>query len=300
LRRCFGVQGRSTHEKVNPHYRRSAGGGRLQLKAFDTEMGVEVELQCFDGQVRQSRQIVIVDTSGKTHHLPIPENISPEQLRMAFLRLNVGDIADVRLIYDPKELCWIEPLVKAAFPAVSFFGEGGLGAKNYADGAVGKIELTDRYFRGIAKIGFHCFLTQFPAYDGSEPYFADIREFIIDDSGRGMDRINQFIGERTIPLLGPMMEGFRPDGWRAHVLCAEIGAEYLAHVQLFVCSDYRAPVHTVRPGTNTCGIEVGATGHVYKYFEEGPKGRFAGEARPLKVSHIALAPPLKPTVRCVP
>lgn len=298
LRRFFGVRGRKTHEKVNPHYRRSAGGGRLELKAFDTEMGVEVELECFDGQVRQSRQIVIVDSSGKTHNLPIPERVSPEELRAGFLKLNVKseDIADARLIYDPKELVWLEPLVKAAFPSASF-GEHGLGAKNYANGAVGKIELRDRYFRGIAKIGFHYFLTQFPTFDGSEPFFSDIREFIMDDSGRGMNRINDFIGERTSPLLGPMMEGFRPDGWRAHALCAEIGAEYLAHVQLFVCSDYSAPVYTVRLGVNICGIAVGATGHIYKHFGDGPKGRFAGEVRPLRVSHIALAPPLKPTIR---
>jgi hypothetical protein len=62
-------------DKVNPHYRGSAGGRRLEMRAYDTEMGVEVELECLQGQVRQSRQIVVVETSGKTHNLPIPEDM---------------------------------------------------------------------------------------------------------------------------------------------------------------------------------------------------------------------------------
>jgi hypothetical protein len=70
LRRFFGVRGRRTHDEVNPHYRGSAGGHRLEMKAYDACMDVEVELECLDGRFRQSRQLVIVETSGKTHHFP--------------------------------------------------------------------------------------------------------------------------------------------------------------------------------------------------------------------------------------
>jgi hypothetical protein len=297
LRRFFGVQGRVTHDKVNPHYRGSAGGRRLEMKAYDTEMGVEVELECLKGQVRQSCQIVAVETSGKTHNLPISEDLrDPEKLRASYLKLGVTQPADVRLIYDPEELMWLEPLFKAAFPSISF-GDRALGARNY-QGAVVKLELTDRYFRAIAKIGFHYFLTQFPTYSGFEPYFSDIRQFIIDDAGGGLDRVNTFIGERQNPLLGEMMCGARPDGWIAHVLCAEVCEELLAYVQLFVCKDYRAPVYTVRLGTNPGNDVLRATGHIYKYFEEGQRGRFSGEAHVLGVSHAAVKPPpLKPVIR---
>jgi hypothetical protein len=298
LRRFFGVEGRQTHDKVNPHYRGSAGGRRLEMKAYDTEMGVEVELECLQEQVRQSRQIVVVETSGKIHHLPIPEDLrDPEKLRAAYLKLGVTQPADVRVICDPAESVWLEPLIKAAWPSASF-GERALGAKNFKGGAVVKLELTDRYFRAIAKIGFHYFLTQFPAYDGSEPCFVDIRNFIIDDRGGGLDRVNMFIGQRRNPLLGPMMCGARPDGWRAHVLCAEIRDELLAHVQLFVCQEYNAPVYTVRLAANTGNAVVHATGHIYKYFEQGRRGKFSGEAHPLVVSHAAVEPPpLKPVIR---
>ena len=298
LRRFFGVQGRGGHDAMNPHYRGSAGGSRLQMKAYDKEMGLEVELECLQGQVRQSRQLIVVDSSGKPHHLPIPPDLrDPEKLRASYLKLGVTQPSDVRLIYDPEESVWLEPLIKAAFPSVSF-GQRALCATNYKNGAIVKLELNDRYFRAVAKIGFHYFLTQFPAYSGSEPCFSDIRDFIIQDGGGGIDRVNTFIGQRHNPLLGPMMCGARPDGWRAHVLCAEIREYFLAHVQLFVCADYRAPVYTVRLSSNPIGVGICATGHIYKYFEDGRRGKFSGEAHPLAVSHAAWEPPpTKPVIK---
>jgi hypothetical protein len=103
--------------------------------------------------------------------------------------------------------------------------------------------VTDRYFRAMAKSGFHYFLTQFPEYSGSEPCFGGIRNFILDDSGGGLDRVNSFVGIRSPPLLTPMMDGGRPDGWKAHVLCVEIrDHELLAHVEFFVSQHYLSVV----------------------------------------------------------
>jgi len=57
-------------------------------------------------------------------------------------------------------------IISAVWPSVTL-GPGVLGAKNYEKGAVVELQVTDRYYRAIAKIGFHYFLTQFPAFDGS-------------------------------------------------------------------------------------------------------------------------------------
>gem|GEM_PF-4025491 len=38
LRRHFGVQGRSTHERVNPFYRGSAGGRALAMTSYDSNV----------------------------------------------------------------------------------------------------------------------------------------------------------------------------------------------------------------------------------------------------------------------
>src|ERR1700730_15233392 len=213
--------------------------------------------------------MVVIDIKRKAHTLQIGADLrDPENLRDSFQNLGVAQPADVRLIYDPSEREWLEPLIKAAWPSASL-SEKGLGATNY-EGAVVELQLTDRYFREIAKIGFHYFLTQFPQYAGSEACFAEIRSFIIDDGG-GLDRVNKFVGVRSNALLTPMMDGGRPDGWIAHVLCVEIrDDEILAHVEFFVSRDYRSVVYTVKLGRNESGALAAATGHIYRYFVNGP------------------------------
>ncbi len=231
MRRFFGIDGRKHHEKINPFYRGSSGGGRLRAKAFDAEVGFEVELE-FDGtQVRQSRQIVFIEQSGKIHHLPIPEKLrDPEKLLALYRGLGVTPPVQARIFYDPSESDLVLPLVQAAWPASSF-NEMGPGGSSFS-GAVTEFHVNHRYFRAYAKIGFHYFLTQFPQYDGSEACFADIRDFIGNDTA-GNDQVNKFVARREVPLLAQMLYGARPDEWVGHLLCAEIRhGECLAHLQL--------------------------------------------------------------------
>lgn len=297
FRRLYGVQGRSTHDKVNPFERGSAGGHRLDLRATDAKLGIEVALECESGTYRQLRQIVFVEQSGRTHHLPIREGITPEQLRADFQRLGVTQpCEDVHMFCGPEEKDWVERLIKETWPSVTF-GEGNAASTSH-DGAVGTVRLTDRYFRAIAKMGFHYFLTQFPEYSGHEPVFSNIRQFILED-GKGVDRANDFVGKRQHPLLGEMLNpAVRPDGWRAHVLCAEIrpGA-CLAHVQMFVSEDWPAPAYTVHLASDAAIVHLRAAGHAYLYYEGGPKGKYSGEASILATTRADFAaPPPAPVV----
>ena len=124
LRKFYGVQGRPTHDRVNVFERGSAGGHRVDLRAKDRALGFDVLLEIENGTARQLRQIVVVEKSGKTHHLPIREGSSPEELRAAFNQLGVVlPCKDARILYDPKEEQWVEQLIKEAWPAVTF-GEG--------------------------------------------------------------------------------------------------------------------------------------------------------------------------------
>jgi hypothetical protein len=52
-----------------------------------------------------------------------------------------------------------------------------------------------------------------------------------------------------------------------------------------------ASVHTVKLGQNDSGGPAAATGHIYRYFGNGPVGKFAGEARPLIVTLRAESDP---------
>src|SRR5216684_1515326 len=74
FRKWYGIQGRAHHDKVNPFYRGSAGGRRQEFSAFDPVWGVEVNLEVENGHARQLRELIFVESSGKTHHLPIRED----------------------------------------------------------------------------------------------------------------------------------------------------------------------------------------------------------------------------------
>jgi hypothetical protein len=102
FRRFYGIQGRSTHEKVDIFERGSAGGQRLDLRARDNALGIDVLLEIENGTARQMRQIVFVEKSGKTHHLPIRAASTPEQLRAAYNQLGVVQpCEDVRNFLRP-------------------------------------------------------------------------------------------------------------------------------------------------------------------------------------------------------
>lgn len=294
LRKHYGVQGRSTHDKVNPFERGSAGGHRLNMRAKDANLGIDVAIECENGVYRQMRQLIFVEKSGKTHHLPIRENTSSEQLLTAFRELGVVQPFEVCCFSGPEEKDWVERLIKETWPSATF-GESSLGSSSY-DGATGTVEVTDRYFRAIVKIGFHYFLTQCPAYTGHELMFSGVRQFIVDG---GVDRVNEFIGKRQHPLLGEMLTpGARPDGWRTHVLCAETRpGECLAHVQMFLSEDWSAPVYTVRLARDASIVDLRAIGHAYVYYEAGPKGKYSGQVYDLTTTRADFpTPPSAPVI----
>jgi hypothetical protein len=301
IRRFYGVQGRVMHDPVNSFYRGSAKGQRLEAKVFDPKLGFEVLLECDNGVWRQLCQLVFIEQSGKkTHHLPIRKGTNPEQLRAAFDKLGVCPPSDNSVLVDPEEQVWVQPLLKAVWPTISFSDTGTPASSNYPDGGAVKFTLTNRYFRAVAKIGFHYFLTQFPELSGHEPAFSDIRQFILDEA-TGVDRANEFVGERPQPLIGEMLGGGRPAGWVGHALCADISdGECRAHVQLFICEDFQPSIYTVRLGRNVALQGSTAFGHGYMYYTDGPRGKFSGEAVRLTATRadfplLPLTPVIKST-----
>jgi hypothetical protein len=291
FRRYYGITGRETHGQVNVFERGSAGGQRIDFRATDKVLGIEVALELDNGgMVRQLRHIAFVELSGKTHHLPIPERGTPEQLLAKFNQLGaVRPFKEIRVFYAPEEKDWVEPLIQAAWPDVKF-GEGMTGSSLY-ERASGKVELTTAYFRAVAKMGFHYFLTQFPEYSGHEEMFSGIRQFI--DSDADVDQVNQFMGIRQHPLLGAMLvPGVQPNGWRAHVLAAVIVPNAcVAYVQTFVTGDWPAPIYAVFLARETGIDDSRSRGHLFVYYGNGPVGKFAGDALPLETTWADWTPP---------
>src|SRR5689334_8470232 len=117
IRRYYNITGRSGHDSVNPFYRGSAGGQRLEMKVFDPKLGFEILMERTGGNYRHLRQLVFIEQStGKIGHIPIGEKISPEELRAGYNRLGLTPPLDMHLICDPKEEQWVQDLVCATSP----------------------------------------------------------------------------------------------------------------------------------------------------------------------------------------
>lgn len=276
LRKFFGVQGRRSHDKVNPFERGSAGGQRLDMRAWDDKRGVEVALEFENGSPRNMREIVVVEESGKHHHLPIREGTSPEQLLLALSKLGIAEpVANVRYFYGPEEKEWMDALMKAAWPeAVLTESDSHSNTAIYA-GAITKVEVTDRYYRAIAKIGFHYFLTQFPEYTGRESIFFDVRDFITKDGD--MDRVRDFMKPESNPLV--------PKRSRAHLLsAATVRGGCVARVQMFISKEWLAPQHSIFLAQDLSLTEFRTAGHSYQYYseEDTPKPGHSGVAHRLE------------------
>ena len=298
LRKFYAVQGRPDNAKVNPFGRGSAGARRVELSAFDREVGVEVNLEIQDGVVTQLCELIFLEiASGKTHHFPLNESMTPAQVRAGMDRLAIVEPFDTRVSCYPHEQDWVQRLMKESIPGVQF--SEGKTMSRVLEKPTAKFVLNERYFRGFAKIAFHYFLTQFPMYTGHEEIFSRIREFICVDAREPIRRVNEFISERQLPLLQEMLDPrVRPDGWRAHLLSAEAQPGIcVAYVQMFLTKEYVPPIYKIILARDIAVTQRGAFAHAYRYFPNGKRDRFSGEAKSLPAIRMDMAfSPDKPVI----
>jgi hypothetical protein len=286
LRQFYGIKGRPPKgDPVNPFLRGSAGGRRLEMKSYDRNLGMDVLLAIENGVLRHLPQVIFVKDD-QAHHVPLNKDTTPDELRESYNQLGIAQPEKVHFVCDKEEMAWVEPLLVAAWPVVINEPKGET-ATTY-NGATVDITLTNRYFRAVAKIAFHYFLTQFSRFTGHELMFDRIRAYILDDAHK-VDRANDYIGERQFPLVGEMLSiGSRPQGWKGHVLAGEIkNGRCLAHVQMFLSEDYPARTYTVTLASEADAPESGR-GHLYAYYEGGLQGKYAGTTLPLTWTRVTV------------
>jgi hypothetical protein len=287
FRRYYGIEGRKKHADVNLFARNSAGGKRIEVTTFDAKVGREVCIEVNNGLATQLCAISFIEkTTGKTHHIPLNPKMSAEQLRKAFEQCQIAQPFEVALSLYPHEEEWVQQLLRQVWPAATLSPETPM--SDVAERPVAKFQVTGRYHRAFAKIGFHYFLSQFPRFSGHQEMFANIRQFIAEDTNDSHSRVNDFISERKTPLLSAMASGLRPPkGWRAHVIAAEIQPGIcFAHVQMFLTSEWTSPIRTILLARSATFTSHEAAGHVFKYHSDGMHDGFAGEAKVLPVKVI--------------
>lgn len=274
LRKRFGVEGREHHQKVNPFYRGSAGGKAIRFLSWDESLQCELLIEVTGGnQGCQLAQLILRGQSGPRHHIPLTPTMTSQYLRQEIAALKLTfPLPEVRLIFDPATEQWAADLFRQLWPDTPL-PETTEGATRFQGGII-QFQTTSRYYRAIAKIGFHYFLTQFPNFSGHESIFSEIRDFIVDDAREFLPaRINRFIGVHQSPLSPPS------SGWIGHILCAEIreGA-FLAHFEPFVTQGGRMRAFMIRLAVDPEVKDARARSHLHLYYSQGKVGRYSGDA----------------------
>ncbi len=221
FRKFLGISGRSGHDDVNSFYRGSSRGGRLEMVGINHETGEEKELELVGPKnVRELRCVKLVAEDDSTHTIPIPDGMTPGEFRKKVTALGFKTFKHANISAAPEEIPWVESL----FAGFTMNGKTEwvqpTGPIVYGPLTI-KFTVNDRYFRAIAKIGFHYFLTKFPRFRGDEPCFSEIRNFIMN--GCPIDEIARFVKQSREQFAYQLRAGDRlsvgPFDWRGCHVC---------------------------------------------------------------------------------
>lgn len=279
FRKYLNIEGRNTHDEVNPFQRGSAGAKPIDFTALHPETGIEVlwEFNPREKTVREVRQIVFIDNEGKSYQIRIHKWMAnTDQLRaeMKKIGLDLRGKLSARVFASDDEMEWVEKLVRGLGSEFMWLPPQPSAKIN---NPVAKVHVTDFYFRAVAKIGFHYLLSVVNTFQGSEHYFATIRRFIIEGG-----TIENFVTQTRRSILTFPHPNIRPRGW-GHVLLVENErSQVQARLQFFLGPQYDPPTYLVRLTNDGESIgETGWKGHYFSYFESGRKGKYHGEVSEL-------------------
>jgi len=279
FREYLNIDGRDTHNKVNPFQRGSAGAKPIDFTALLPEEDIKVLWEFNPGEktVREVRQIVFIDDKGKSYPLRIHKWMNnTDQLRteMKKIGLDLKGKLSARVFAPDDEMEWVENLVRGLGFKIKWLPPQPSAKIN---NPVAKVHVTDFYFRAIAKIGFHYLLSVVNTFQGNEHCFATIRGFIIKGG-----TVENFVIQTRRPILTFPHPNIRPRSW-GHVLLVEnVRGQAQARLQFFLGPRYNPPTYLVRLSKNAVSIgEISGKGHYFCYFESGRKGKYHGEVSEL-------------------
>jgi len=228
------------------------------------------------GRPTELRQVLFVRKDGEEVPIPITADISAERFKNLIAHIDMSQIAEVHLYADESEMNQIHQTLKQLWPDVDFGpGKKPEGSVTYGPPVI-DFTVTERYFRGLAKIGFHYFLTQITRFTGAEDIFGDIRDFIMTEGP--LDRVNHFVSCYTGQLLPELAAGMKPSHW-FHLITAEVDYHNLAsHVQLFMGPEFRAPIWRIQLAKNPSPVVWDEFyGSLYVYHDEHKRDEYDGE-----------------------
>jgi hypothetical protein len=270
-RYALGLQGKKNKEDVNPFKRGSSGSSPLEMKGRISERDPEIRLQLVKGNsdiytvgIDYLTQIILIMESGEVHHIIIPDDMTePEPFEEKVKALNLNEkIKEVRLIASEGEqerldkLSSVLPIEQNVVWEPLPTGEKIQTTTQY--------EITDRYFRAIAKIGFHYLLKYLP-FRGDEPIFGGIRRFIMEGGN-----IAEFVTWNRDQIIEQVKAGYVPTTY-CHLIIAKANERRIwCHLQFFLGPNSIPYVFTVEIAKNDSALHYFfASGHQYCLYPDG-------------------------------
>lgn len=276
FRMMLGIKGRRCHKKVDPIYRGSSGGKRVVIETAHPTLDCSIfcEIEKGSGNVYPARQIIVVDSDDSCHPILITEDIKESaDLKKEFEKRRLKNPRLVESWASLEERAWIDNL-----SGYFDFQSPGNRDYSYLTQKQAKITatfgVTDKYFRGIAKIAFHYFLKFFAQFNGNEKQFAGIKEFI--KSGGNPDNWVRQIEGSFIAGLNP---GATTTDRYCHLIAVEKNERVIRAMLNFFVGPGGVPSHyyEVFIGQNPEGIIYPQVlGHQFVYYDKVGEDGYSG------------------------
>jgi hypothetical protein len=223
-------------------------------------------------------QLVIQDSEGGDHFFPLFPKMDADTLKGDILKAVPPPIPKAWLhCHDPQHYEEFLALFRKMFPQAEHHSQPSTPVGMHPANARIRFTVNAHYWRSLAKIGFHYYLSQTRrGVRGDEPGFAVIRDFIIN--GGDMSRLFRQPKTQFVLPFGELAEGGikTPTQW-CHILAAnETNNEVIAYVQLFIGPGCIPTPHYIVLGTlnsDVVGLSSFIQAHVYLYDQvQNPSG----------------------------
>lgn len=282
IRQFLGIKGRKYHAEISPFYRGSADAPPINIRRLYPGSDKEVLWEIIPGTktLNPLRQIVMTLDNLNVIPVPIPRKISSKDELLDILREH--DLEKAKPLYffgDQEDWQTFQDILTQIWPGLTVTHMLLPPRERLKILANVKIRVTSLYFRAVAKIGFHYFLSVFSdRFSGSEGEFAQIRSFIRDGKGQP----EKFVIQTNKQILDELRKGLTINS-SGHLLTAEVRNSFIfSKAQFFVGPDNLPQVFEIRLGNNPSSLSFPEyNGHFYSYYPERPKNGYVGRVIPM-------------------
>lgn len=233
-------------------------------------------------------QLVLFDESAESHSVRISPAMSPESLRRAVSRLGLGTIVKTFGRFNKEDEPRYRQLFLEAWPDSQYEAQPDIPAGEQPVLVEIRFTVTELFFRAIAKIAFHYYLTQSIRSQGREDHFQEIRGFI--EHGGGAQAVNKFFPEEDLFGFVGFPPGMVPSRWH-HILAASEGDDGVvrAMVLLFVGPESPGEKYVLQLARLPSRISLlkSRWAHSYDYYRPTEAtASCAGEVHPVSIMRM--------------